>query len=294
MKSFFRSIFYAVIVMAVCVTLMPVAGFGQDMTGTDACAKCHAKQKALYDTHSHSKMKEGGVEKGIGIGCETCHGPGKAHSDIGLADLQKLKKEKGDMKIRGKAENKNNAFCLECHSKKGQDNIQLASDYLILPLQEVTEISKSKKAAMKMTCGMCHDQHGTSKEQKSMKRQCLDCHKGKVYGKPVKIKAMSKLSCESCHMPYAITGNHDEKIQDYQKGSIRSHIFGISSDKDYKLNDGTNQASLADVTVKVRKEEHTYSLARLTVEMTCYACHKTGEAHDMDRDQMIKMAKKVH
>ncbi|MFC1541651.1 multiheme c-type cytochrome [Candidatus Latescibacterota bacterium] len=298
MKAYYQSIFYVIIVIAVCVSLMPIAGFGQDQTelfGTDACSKCHANQRKLYDTHAHSKLKEGGVETGIGIGCETCHGPGKAHSDMDLADLQKLKKEKGDMKIRGAADNKGSEMCIHCHSKEGKDNIQLASDYLIVPLQQYTELSKSKKiAAMKMPCTYCHDQHGTSKEQKFMKRTCLKCHTGKTYGKPVQIKAMSKLSCESCHMPYAVTGALDEKIQDYQKGTGRSHIFGISVDEDYTLNDGTNQASLTEVTVTVNKKETKHALARLTVEMTCYACHKTGEAHDMDRDEMIKMAKKVH
>ncbi|MFC1551665.1 hypothetical protein ACFL6P_03760 [Candidatus Latescibacterota bacterium] len=287
MKGYFRSIFYVIIVIAVCVSVMPALGFGQnqaDIAGTDACAKCHAKQKALYDSHAHSKMKEGGVEKGIGIGCETCHGVGIEHSAIPLADLQALKKEKGDMKIRGRADNTKSEMCRHCHVKNDNDNIQLASDYLIVPLQQYSELARSKKATMKMTCTMCHDQHGTSKDQKVMKRQCLDCHKGEKWGKPVKIKAMSKLSCESCHMPYAVTGANDTKIQDYQKGTGRSHIFGISSEKDYVLNDGTKHASLTE------KE----GFARLTVEMTCYACHKTGEAHDMDRDQMIKMAKKIH
>ncbi len=296
MKTYFRSLSYVVVAIAVCVSLTPITGFGQnqeDYAGTDACTTCHAKQKSLYDNHGHSTA-EGGVANETGIGCESCHGPGKAHALIPMADLQKLKKEEGNLKIKGADDNAKMAMCIECHSQSDNDNINLASDVLIAPLQEYNELMRSKKSAMNMTCTMCHDHHQTGKEGGEMKRNCLDCHKGDTWGKPVQIKAMAHLDCEACHMPYAVSGDNNEMIGEYQKGTYRSHIFGISIDEDYQLNDGTKHASFEEVTAEVRGKEQKLALARLTVEMTCGACHMSGQAHNMGRDEMLRYAPRIH
>ena len=285
MKKGYKSIIFFIVIFSLSVSLLPVIGNSQDQSGyagTKSCAACHPNQKKLYDLHDHSRI-QGGVEKGEGIGCETCHGPGQAHIDIGIETLGKLKEEKGDFKILTSKDNSKSEMCGKCHTRSDNDNIELASDNLIMGLQQYSELARSKKATMKMTCTMCHNPHGTSKEQAAMKRKCLDCHKGEKFGKPVKIKAMSKLACENCHMPYAVRKNSDTMVKDYHKGDTRSHIFGISVDTDYSLNDGTRHASLT-------KE----GFARLTVEMTCYSCHKAGISHDMSRKEMLSMAKRVH
>ena len=139
----------------------------------------------------------------------------------------------------------------------------------------------NKKTKLKMTCVMCHDAHASVTEEDGIKRKCLDCHKGK-YKVEIKIKAMADLSCEECHMPFASKDASEEKIGEYVKGDARSHIFGISADPAYKLNDGGKAKLNAD------------GFARLTVEQTCYACHKTGDASDKSREELLKMSKKVH
>ena len=193
-----------------------------------------------------------------------------------------MKKEKGDLKIFGKKDNKKSEFCMKCHRLNDNDNIELTEDLLIKDLQQYSELSRSQKAKFKVTCVMCHDPHTTSKEQAGIIRKCLVCHKGK-FKVEVKIKAMSHLTCEACHMPYAVKKVSDTMVKEYHKGDVVSHVFGISIDPDYQMNNGTNHASLT-------KE----GLARLTVEMTCYACHKTGKAHDMPREEMLKRGKKIH
>ncbi|MFC1489979.1 hypothetical protein ACFL6K_02090 [Candidatus Latescibacterota bacterium] len=294
MKGYYRSIFYALILIAVCVSLAPVAGFGQnqaDYTGSEACGTCHVNELKFYKAHGHSKA-EGGVATETGIGCESCHSAGKAHSEIPMGDLQKLKKEEGDTKIN--TDNAKMAMCVECHAESDNGKLQLVSSVLIAPLQEYNEMMNSKKPTIGMTCTMCHDKHQTGKEGGKMARECLACHTGDTYGKPVEIKAMQGLACEDCHMPYAVSGDNNTMIGEYQKGTYRSHIFGITVDDDYQLDDGTKHASLEEVTAEVRGEKHELELARLTVDMTCAACHKSGEAHDMDRKDMIKYAKRIH
>ena len=284
MKKNIRAIFFAVIVFSLGAVIFSISEYShaqEGYVGTKNCGTCHPNQKKTYDNHAHAKS-HGGLKTEEGIGCETCHGPEQAHVGIGLKELQELKKKKGDLKILGRKDNKNMEMCVKCHTRSDNDNIDLAADDLVMGLQEYSELMRSKKGKLKMTCGMCHDHHTTAKDRIGIKRKCLDCHKGK-YKVEVKIKAMSNLTCEDCHMPYAVKMENDTMVKEYHKGDRRSHIFGISVDPDYKLNDGTNHASLT-------KD----GLVRLTVEMTCYACHKTGKAHNMTRKEMLDMAKKIH
>ena len=286
MKKFLLTIFPGLAVFSFCILISPDSGTGQDSNGyigTKNCINCHPKQKKLYNQHVHSMKKEAGMEMlkdEKGIGCESCHGPGQAHVSIGAKELSKLKAKKGDFKI---TVNKKSELCGSCHNKTDKDKIVLVDDSLIASQQQYAELKHSVKVKkFKMTCGMCHEPHSTAKEQKGIKRKCLDCHKGK-YKVDINIPAMAKLSCEDCHMPYAVKNAKATMIQGYNKGDTHSHIFGISVDPDYTLNDGTKHASIT-------KD----GLARLTVEMTCYACHKTGEASDKDRKELLKASKKIH
>lgn len=285
MMTGFKGIILGVVIGTLCIMLIPVTGSGQEgYVGTKGCVTCHPKQKKAYELHGHAGVTGERVEKGQekGIGCESCHGPGQEHVDIGPKDLQKLKKKKGDLKILGKKDNKKSEICMKCHRLNDNDNIELATDHLIKDLQQYSELSRSKKAKFKMTCVMCHDPHTTSEEQAGISRKCLDCHKGK-FKIEIIIPAMANLSCEACHMPFAVKKAKDTMVQAYHKGDVLSHIFGITTDHDFTLNDGTNHASLTED-----------GLARLTVDMTCYACHKTGKSHDMPRAEMLEKAGKIH
>lgn len=245
--------------------------------GVKACMTCHPVKGVkneetlkIWGDHKHSNLDRG---------CEACHGPGAEHSALGPKQLLDLKKKKGDLKI---TVNRKSELCGECHKQTDDKSIALVSDVLVKGQQQYTEMLYNKKATLKMTCVMCHDAHASSNTDEGIKRKCLDCHKGK-YMVEVKIAAMSDLSCEDCHMPYAGKNASDETKGGYTKGDVRSHIFGISADPKYKLNDGAGHAKL-----------NSDGYARLTVEMTCYACHKTGKAPDMTREQLLKSAAKIH
>ncbi len=260
------------------------AASGQNKyVGTASCAACHPQEKKAYDTNAHSKAT-GGLETEDGIGCEACHGPGQTHVAIGAAKLTGLKKEKGDLKILGSSNNQNMEMCKTCHTKTDNNSIMLAANDLIVDLQEYSELTHSVKAKFKVTCTMCHDAHINIKEKGGIKRTCLVCHTGK-FKVEINIKPMAAagISCENCHMPYAVRKNSDTMVKGYHKGDTLSHIFGISVDPKYTLNDGTKHASIT-------KD----GLARLTVEMTCYACHKTGVGPDMPREELLKNAAKIH
>jgi len=241
-----------------------------ELVGSKGCGMCHKEEKAQWDEHKHAAIK---------CECETCHGPGHKHAAAGPKNLREWKKKKQDMLI---IVNKTSETCGECHSQTDDKSIALESDFMVKGQQQYTEMLYNKKAKMKMTCVMCHDAHATVSSEDGIKRACLVCHKGK-FKVEIKIAAMADLSCEACHMPLAAKGTKVEKVGEYEKGDVRSHIFGITTDPDYKLNDGTGKA-------KINED----GFARLTVEQTCYACHKTGAASDMNRKQLLSMGKKIH
>ncbi|MFC1693972.1 hypothetical protein ACFL1R_10750 [Candidatus Latescibacterota bacterium] len=243
-----------------------------EYVGSKGCGMCHKAIKELFDKHAHAKLAHG---------CEDCHGPGHEHAATGPKNLRELKKNKGDLKI---ISHNKSEMCGMCHKRNKDNTLSLFSDDLVLSKQQYTEMLINKKAKFKFNCVMCHDPHATVKSKEGIKRACLDCHKAK-FKKDVKIKAMAGLSCEDCHMPYAGRKASDTMVKGYHKGDERSHIFGISADPDYKLNDGSKKAAL-------NKD----GFARLTVEMTCYACHKTGTggAPDMSREVLLDRADKIH
>jgi len=94
---------------------------------------------------------------------------------------------------------------------------------------------------------------------------------------------MAGLSCEKCHMPLADRGAWDTKVQNYTKGDTRSHVFGITTDPNYKLDDGTGHATV-----------NSDGFVRLTVEMTCFQCHQSGGATEKSREELLAKAKEIH
>ena len=259
-------------VFAVCAILSNPVVHSQnedEYVGSKGCGLCHKVEKAKWDKHKHAQIEHG---------CEVCHGPGHKHAAVGPKELRKLKKKKKDLFI---VVNKKSEACGECHKKTDDKSVAMVSDVLIAGQQQYTEMLYNKKAKLKMTCVMCHDVHASTSTDEGIKRECLDCHKGK-YKVEIKIAAMADLSCEDCHMPYADKLNKEEKIGDYVKGDSRSHVFGITADGDYAINEGGKAAINDD------------GFVRLTVEQTCYACHKTGKAQDMNRDELLAAAAKMH
>jgi len=137
------------------------------------------------------------------------------------------------------------------------------------------------KGRTKMTCVSCHNPHASALTKEGIVQTCEGCHT-KI---AIKIQPMASagVKCLDCHMPYADRGAYDSMVRAYHRGDTRAHIFGISLDPKYVLDDGTGHAALTDKGV-----------ARLTVEMTCFSCHKAGKAPDFSREKLLAEAVRVH
>ena len=245
------------------------------------CVKCHTT----------GWKESGGYENGVGndlpgipgdwfensVGCESCHDPGAEHA--ALSDKEKTAAKKGDRKI---VIDSSVEQCGTCHKMTDDDTLLLSHPDLVQSQQQYTEWKLGKHAAFKVTCVACHDPHAAARSENGITRKCLDCHKAR-FAKEIKITAMEGLSCSDCHMPTAARGAYDSMIGNYHQGDTKSHLFGITADENYVLDDGSGKAA-------INEDGH----ARLTVEMTCFRCHQSGGAKELSREELLKEAKRVH
>jgi predicted CXXCH cytochrome family protein len=117
-----------------------------EFAGPEACKDCHKNETIQYEKTSHSKLVFPGKE--YIHGCETCHGPGKAHSDSVQAahgddaDIAKALVAHPIFAFKGKAE-ENASRCLSCHISSKQQSL----------------FEHSEHAGHGISCNQCHSAH---------------------------------------------------------------------------------------------------------------------------------------
>ena len=78
-----------------------------DYAGQDTCVTCHEDQTYKGTMHALTSNPR---TPAAGRGCESCHGPGKAHADAG-GDTTKIVRL-GQLKAQESSE-----YCVTCHSR---------------------------------------------------------------------------------------------------------------------------------------------------------------------------------
>ncbi len=226
------------------------AGFpppGSDQyVGSATCQGCHEDQ---FSTFSHTKMgrlflnhPRDAKEK---LGCEGCHGPGKAHAESGGKEMAGLitfaKNDRTPVERR-------NAVCLTCHQKADRllwagsphesRDVACTSCHKIMEnvspahqLAKPTEIEtcgtchiERRAQTMrfshmplregKMTCTSCHNPHGTVTpsllKEASVNDTCYTCHAEKR-GPFLWEHAPVTENCVNCHDPHG--SNHERMLK---------------------------------------------------------------------------------
>ena len=82
-----------------------------DFVGTDTCAGCHDAQHTRFRKTPHAVLESDPSWKGKVTGCESCHGPGKAHVDAG-GDKTKIRT------FQNENSKQVSDTCLACHSTR--------------------------------------------------------------------------------------------------------------------------------------------------------------------------------
>jgi len=179
--------------------------------GATQCVGCHTTN---FDPDAKTWME-------LGVGCESCHGPGAAHAEsMDAADINTFKKldsKKKDM------------VCGQCHSVGTDTSGKYAFPTTFLPGDDLDKSFKlkdpsesvtnrqyndfitSKHYAGGMTCATCHDPHGDkAKAAHQLKQpindQCLACHSSTIESlKKHAPSAGPDDTCATCHM---VNGAH--------------------------------------------------------------------------------------
>jgi predicted CXXCH cytochrome family protein len=176
----------------------------QAADGATQCVACH--------TVNCDPAKKAWTE--MGVGCESCHGPGSEHN---AGDANAI------VKLKALDKTKQAMVCGQCHSagkdpsgkyahpigyRPGDDLAKCFVDSKpTVPgrNQQYSEFVQSKMYAAGIGCTTCHDPHGkTGLKYQLVKAEndlCLECHAAKITDmKTHAPTAAADATCGSCHM----------------------------------------------------------------------------------------------
>jgi DmsE family decaheme c-type cytochrome len=204
-----------------------------DYVGDDTCTTCHAqtlkgtKHGVAADPRTPAAMH----------GCETCHGPGKAHvDDDAKGHINRFPKmsprdasavcitchNKGDHALwSGSTHDSRSLSCTTCHSvhspvaEKAQ--LKAADEFALCGTCHKVQVQKTQRTSHmplregKMTCSSCHNPHGSTnvkllKVGNYINEACFACHAEKR-GPFLWDHAAGRESCSTCHDPHGSTND---------------------------------------------------------------------------------------
>jgi predicted CXXCH cytochrome family protein len=209
---------------------LPTAGSSDDFVGSETCKACHEKQFKNFTTTKHSKLAEVPSWKDKAVGCESCHGSGKAHVEAG-GDKTKIATFKGKNSkeisetclachsgrethnnFRRGEHWRNDVGCTDCHSAHGGDfqHEKTGSSTDISPVSTDNPNRASQLMLKNSEPQLCMSCHTETKQQFSKPfhhkvlegtMKCTDCHNahGGFEGKQTKLSAGAEAVCVKCH-----------------------------------------------------------------------------------------------
>ena len=206
-----------------------------NFVGEDTCVTCHDQ---TYKGTAHGRAFNERTPAAT-HGCESCHGPGKAHVD-GEGDPTKIV---NPAKIRateaseicttchdrgkhalwdGSAHDQRNLGCVTCHSVhspkgpsqlKAKDEISQCATCHRSVTHKTLRFNHMPVREGKMSCSSCHNVHGTSnvrllKTGTTIDEACVTCHADRR-GPYLWEHAPVAESCTTCHDPH---GSNNERM----------------------------------------------------------------------------------
>lgn len=199
-----------------------------DYVGSESCQACHEDQFKEFAGSKHAKLKDVPSWKNKTQGCESCHGPGKAHVEdatvpnkiISFKNLNAKQTSETCLACHAGKESHNNyrrgehwrndVSCIDCHSPHGgsRSDINAGSNTFIADATKPTHaIPAMLKASEPSLCISCHNE---TKSQFSKPfhhkvlegtMKCSDCHNahGGFEAKQTKLSIGADASCIKCH-----------------------------------------------------------------------------------------------
>jgi len=163
------------------------------------CWSCHS-------THLEFEGSEVAPERSeLGVRCESCHGPGRAHVEAARA-------KSADLAIQNPAKWSSEslaALCQQCHNETAtvEGTMMGISDDPADPntvkyhVHGMKQSSCFRKSSGKFSCLTCHDPHDRSETTPAFyEARCNRCHQPQSAGQ-VACSAGKTSGCLTCHMP---------------------------------------------------------------------------------------------
>ena len=220
-------------------------GLAADYVGSDVCKTCHSDVWTSFYKNPHYKSLASGKEAPQNTGCESCHGPGKAHVEarggkatiIAFSQLGPAKTLDACLRchgqtlaranIRRSVHTQEDVVCSNCHSihKPKSPKFLLAKTQTELCYSCHTDVRAQFAMPFKhrvnegdVQCTDCHNPHGgfdptwkmasrprMIEQRQANEQPCLNCHTDKRGPFLFEHGSMVVEGCDACHVPHGST-----------------------------------------------------------------------------------------
>jgi hypothetical protein len=163
------------------------------------CWSCHSTRLEFEGSEVAPERSE------LGVRCESCHGPGRAHVEAARARAS-------DLAIQNPAKWSSDslaALCQQCHNETatvegtmlGISENPADPNTVKYHVHGMKQSACFRKSAGKFSCLTCHDPHDRSEPAPAFyEARCVSCHQPQTPGQ-VACTAGKSSGCLTCHMP---------------------------------------------------------------------------------------------
>ncbi len=235
-----------------------------DYVGSETCNTCHEDQFKSFSVTKHAKLSEIASWKGKVQGCESCHGPGKAHSEEPLAT--------NIVSFKNKSSKETSETCLTCHAGSESHN----------------KFTRSDHWRNDVGCTDCHTAHGPDShatEIGSLTQPTIDSDNKPGSGTLAMLKVSEPQLCIGCHTEQKAEFSkpfHHKVLEGQMKCSDCHNAHGAFELKNARLSVGADVACIKCHSDK--QGPFVYEHLPITTE-GCATCHNT---HGSTNPKMLK------
>lgn len=259
-----------------------------DLDYDPSCFTCHTTGSRPQDPAApefeDNRPGIAGTWAEPGVQCEACHGPGSNHVPH---------PERRDLFVDVSA-----SACGTCHSRNEESAVISAADGYVESYQQHAELLASGGHAA-FDCTLCHDPHVSSRfdQTNGIRNGCSTCHSDKNLALHegftfVRDVYLESLSCESCHMTFAVRGvtaaGEDIVGPVARMGDARTHIFRVNPSATR-----FTQMFTPDMTAVSEDSE---GRAAVSLDFVCLRCHNgIGNAPAFTSESILSdVARNMH